>query len=354
MEATETRRQSTPWRNTCAPCNRRGTRRRRLHGSSFDSNLEENDILPQVSERPPGTFLLWWCVCEADTTSGTPVHACVCFQNLQQTLPKEQHCSSSSASSDSWSNLRSRCHASSFPCVSPAEWISWTGRQCDKAQSQTTSHSSSGKATKIAERPCGKRVPTSFWCLRFWQRPGRNCQSLTSDVRRAVGRFCLPWCRVAEGATRVLWAHGKAVGLRNMWWALRLNACFFCERCVFGQGARLLSWRSAQWHDCLGVDYTEQEVQVSVQVEVEREEQGIGETHGKEQRRGTESQRTIKRTTWMTMSMKWCAETHSWAMQCDVHQLARVHCMKNDVRGVTVYTHRRLQWIAIDCKRYQL
>ena len=33
----------------------------------------------------------------------------------------------------------------------------------------------------------------------------------------------------------------------------------------------------------LGVDKMEEEVQVSVQVKVEREELGIGETHGKEQ-----------------------------------------------------------------------
>ena len=48
----------------------------------------------------------------------------------------------------------------------------------------------------------------------------------------------------------------------------------------------------------------EEEVQHRIQVEVGREEQGIGETHGKEQ--GEEQkvkEQTIKRTTWMTMSM---------------------------------------------------
>ena len=50
---------------------------------------------------------------------------------------------------------------------------------------------------------------------------------------------------------------------------------------------------SATWPDfsfggvpvvnCLGVDHMEEEVQVRVHVEVENEEQGIGETHGKEQ-----------------------------------------------------------------------
>ena len=39
---------------------------------------------------------------------------------------------------------------------------------------------------------------------------------------------------------------------------------------------------------CLGVVHMEEEVQVRVQVEVGREEQGEGETHGKETKRGTE------------------------------------------------------------------
>ena len=34
---------------------------------------------------------------------------------------------------------------------------------------------------------------------------------------------------------------------------------------------------------CLGVVHMEEEVQVRVQVEVGREEQGVGETHGQEQ-----------------------------------------------------------------------
>ena len=49
--------------------------------------------------------------------------------------------------------------------------------------------------------------------------------------------------------------------------------------------------------DCLDVDH----MQVRVQVEVEREEQGIGETHGKEQ--SEEQREQIKRMTWMTMEM---------------------------------------------------
>ena len=53
--------------------------------------------------------------------------------------------------------------------------------------------------------------------------------------------------------------------------------------------------------NCLGVVHMEEEVQDRVQVEVEREEQGIGETHGKEQ--GEEQREQIKRTTWMTMEM---------------------------------------------------
>ena len=50
---------------------------------------------------------------------------------------------------------------------------------------------------------------------------------------------------------------------------------------------------------CLGaVHMEEEEVQERVQVEVEREEHGVGETHGKEQRA---SRRSINRTSWMTM-----------------------------------------------------
>ena len=53
--------------------------------------------------------------------------------------------------------------------------------------------------------------------------------------------------------------------------------------------------------NCLDVDHMEEEIQVRVQAEVERQEQGIGETHGKEQ--GEEQREQIKRTTWMTMEM---------------------------------------------------
>ena len=56
--------------------------------------------------------------------------------------------------------------------------------------------------------------------------------------------------------------------------------------------------------NCLDVDHMEEEVQVRVQVDVEREEQGIGEIHGKEQ--GEEQrvkEQTLRRTTWMTMEM---------------------------------------------------
>ena len=71
---------------------------------------------------------------------------------------------------------------------------------------------------------------------------------------------------------------------------------------------------SAKWPDSsvgrvpvvnfLGVVHMEEEVQDRVQVEVERKEQGIRETHGEEQ--GEEQrvkEQTLDRTTWMTMSM---------------------------------------------------
>ena len=45
--------------------------------------------------------------------------------------------------------------------------------------------------------------------------------------------------------------------------------------------------------NCRNVDHMEEEIQVSVQAEVEREEQGIGETHGEQ----GEEQRVNERTT---------------------------------------------------------
>ena len=53
---------------------------------------------------------------------------------------------------------------------------------------------------------------------------------------------------------------------------------------------------------CLGVVHMEEEVQDRVQVEAGREEQGEGETHGKEQ--GEEQRATTNNhSPWMTMGM---------------------------------------------------
>ena len=57
-----------------------------------------------------------------------------------------------------------------------------------------------------------------------------------------------------------------------------------CERGVFGQGARLLSWR------CPDDGHMDEEVQLKVQVEEEK----IGETHVKEH---SEEQRVKVQTT---------------------------------------------------------
>ena len=54
---------------------------------------------------------------------------------------------------------------------------------------------------------------------------------------------------------------------------------------------------------------------------------------------GTRREQTIKSHTWVTMQMTWRAPTHSWAMQCDVQQWVRVHCMrKSDTWGVLFTT----------------
>ena len=47
----------------------------------------------------------------------------------------------------------------------------------------------------------------------------------------------------------------------------------------------------------------------------------------------------------------WLVLSHAVSMH--ICLCVKVH-EKNDVRGVSVYTPRRLQWIAIDCKRNQL
>ena len=58
----------------------------------------------------------------------------------------------------------------------------------------------------------------------------------------------------------------------------------------FGEGAVVI---------CLGVVHMEEEVPDRVQVEVEREEQGTGETHGKEQsEEQRENKRSINRSSW--------------------------------------------------------
>ena len=55
---------------------------------------------------------------------------------------------------------------------------------------------------------------------------------------------------------------------------------------------------------CLGVVHMEEEVQNKGQVEVGREEQGAGETHGKEQsEEQRENRRSINRSSWMTLEM---------------------------------------------------
>ena len=57
--------------------------------------------------------------------------------------------------------------------------------------------------------------------------------------------------------------------------------------------------------NCIGVVHVEEEVQDRVQVGVGREEQGEGETHGKEQGEELrENRRSINRSSWMIMEMR--------------------------------------------------
>ena len=50
--------------------------------------------------------------------------------------------------------------------------------------------------------------------------------------------------------------------------------------------------------NCLGAIHMEEGVQVRVQVEVGREEQGIGETQRKKTKRGSNEEQTLNRSSW--------------------------------------------------------
>ena len=126
-----------------------------------------------------------------------------------------------------------------------------------------------------------------------------------------------------------------------------LSVSRICERSVFGQGARLLSWRSAsgillRWRPHGG--------------------RGSGQCPGRSgQRRARDRRDTqernkarnrenkIKRTTWMTMWMRWCARADTWANvvyrtswnTCAVQENKwRVKCILSTPPSVTVPFHR--------------
>ena len=52
-------------------------------------------------------------------------------------------------------------------------------------------------------------------------------------------------------------------------------------------------------NNCLAVVHTEEGVQVRAQLEVGREEQGEGETHGEESERRNNEEQTLNRSSWM-------------------------------------------------------
>ena len=79
---------------------------------------------------------------------------------------------------------------------------------------------------------------------------------------------------------------------------------------------------------CLGVVHMEEEVQDRVHVEVGREEQGEGETHGKEQSEEQRmNRRSINRSSLMTM--KW-SDAHRHVLEpCGVfHIIMHAHCAR--------------------------
>ena len=83
---------------------------------------------------------------------------------------------------------------------------------------------------------------------------------------------------------------------------------------------------------CLGVVQIEEEVQEREQVEVGREEQGVGETHGKEQgEEQRENRRPIIRSSWMTMDMGDAHKHILEPMWCNTSSSVGTVQEKNDV-----------------------
>ena len=123
-------------------------------------------------------------------------------------------------------------------------------------------------------------------------------------MERASSRHC-DGLIVEFGVTQVRGHLGAGLLLEDDFSSLRVVEVVkelrltTCERGVFGQGARL-SVGGVPAVYCSDDDHMEEEVQLRVQVE----EEGMGETHGKGQ--GEEQrvkERTLKRTTSMTMEM---------------------------------------------------
>ena len=103
----------------------------------------------------------------------------------------------------------------------------------------------------------------------------------------------------------------------------------------------------------LGVVHMEG-AQVRVQVECGREEVSNREKQEKDKHEETDNERTIKRSSWMRW--RWSDARIQTLEPCSVICMKRIvqTARENDVWGVSVHTPRRLQWIAIDCKRNQL
>ena len=158
------------------------------------------------------------------------------------------------------------------------------------------------------------------WWRWDWACPRRHVWGSRDAKKRMVAN---PRAVAICGMCRVPRTRPKSSGTR------------WCERGDFGQGARLLSWRSAsgilpRWRPHGG--------RGSAQGSGWRRKDRRNTRRGTKWR--TESQGTDNRTTWMTMQMRWRAPTHSLAMQCDVQQLVRVHCMrKSDVWGALFTPH---------------
>ena len=143
------------------------------------------------------------------------------------------------------------------------------------------------------------------------------------------------------------------------WWkSPRTLGLITCEKMVFRHGAILLIVRRRGGFIPRRCRHIGDGVQSRVQIECGREEVNNGEKQEKDNHEETNNERSSTHHGWHEDGMKrahrqigWLVLSHAVWYACNL--MCKLH-EKNDVWNVSVYTLRRLQWVAIDNKRNQL